>query len=125
MDDDTIPYTNTLESTLKYMQSDKENVSFYASCVFGPDHEPMNVPEIDDRPSKNGYANWYFNLNKSCVKIKSATFVSLFISKEGIDKVGYPNKEYFIWGDDTEYTLRLTSKYAPAYLLGESRVVHK
>lgn len=32
---------------------------------------------------------------------------------------------YFIWGDDTEYTLRLTKYYGPAYFTAQSSVLHK
>ncbi|MCD8290281.1 MAG: hypothetical protein LUC91_02125, partial [Prevotella sp.] len=31
----------------------------------------------------------------------------------------------FIWGDDKEYTCRLTKYYGPAYMVGDSIVTHK
>lgn len=32
---------------------------------------------------------------------------------------------YFIWGDDVEYTSRLTKYYGNAFFVGASKVVHK
>ena len=59
------------------------------------------------------------------IKIKSATFVSLLINTDAVKSVGLPLDWYFIWGDDTEYTLRLTRYYGPAYFTAQSRVLHK
>ena len=38
--------------------------------------------------------------------------------------MGLPIKEYFIWGDDKEYTLRLSASY-PCYHVKDSVVIHK
>jgi GT2 family glycosyltransferase len=40
-----------------------------------------------------------------------------------VAKHGLPLKEFFIWGDDTEYTLRLASD-CPGFLIGNSVVLH-
>ncbi|MGO2695542.1 glycosyltransferase [Bavariicoccus seileri] len=129
MDDDTIVYRDTLKSfnnALGSFEADaRQDVSFLASTVFGPENEPMNVPVLDARRSANGYPDWYFNLADGLVKIESATFVSLLINGDAIQKIGYPCKDYFIWGDDTEYTQRLTKYYGPAYLVGPAKVLHK
>ena len=52
-----------------------------------------------------------------------ATFVSFFLSAETVREVGLPIKEFFIWTDDWEYSLRL-SKDFPCYLVKDSRVTH-
>lgn len=54
-----------------------------------------------------------------------ATFVSLLIRKDAVLRCGLPCKDYFIWGDDGEYTLRLTHFYGPAYMVGKSIAIHK
>lgn len=124
MDDDTIPENMCLEKLLQASEED-EKASFFASCVKGMNNEPMNVPFIDERTSDNGYEDWYMKLDKSLVKIRKATFVSLLIKRNAIQKCGLPCREYFIWGDDFEYTTRLTKYYGPAYLVGDSWVCHK
>lgn len=125
MDDDTIPNSSTLEGLCNSVNQIGNKASFFASTVFGPDGEPMNLPTLDNSVTGNGYSDWYFNLDKQMVKIKSATFVSLLINTTAIKAVGLPLDWYFIWGDDTEYTLRLTTYYGPAYFTAQSKVLHK
>lgn len=121
MDDDVFPEENALEELL--IHSD-ESFSYLASCVYGMNGEAMNVPVVNTCISSSGYPDWYFNLKNNMVKITSATFVSLLINKKAVREVGLPCKDYFIWGDDTEYTLRLTKYFGPAYIVGTSSVVH-
>ena len=125
MDDDTIPNSHTLEGLCNSANQIGKKASFFASTVFGPEREPMNLPVVDTSATKNGYADWYSNLDKQMVKIKSATFVSLLINTMAIKSVGLPLDWYFIWGDDTEYTLRLTKYYGSAYFTAQSSVLHK
>lgn len=125
MDDDTIPNKDCLEKLLVASKSITHRVSFFASSVFGPNKEPMNIPTVDCRLTDNGYANWYYELKNKMVKICDATFVSLLINNNAIKSCGLPCKDYFIWGDDTEYTTRLTTYYGPAYMVGDSIVCHK
>lgn len=123
MDDDTIPEPDCLAALLAGAGGRK--VSFMASCIRGMDGEAMNVPVLDGRPESNGYAGWYRELGAGLVKIRSATFVSLLFSGEAVRRCGFPCADYFIWGDDFEYTTRMTTHYGPAYLVGASWAVHK
>lgn len=129
MDDDTIPDSTALEELLNslYVLSDdgKNDISYLASSVYGPNNEPMNVPGLYTKATKNGYSDWYMKLDKSLIKINTATFVSILINTKAVEKVGYPLKEYFLWGDDMEYTNRLCSFFGEAYLCGRSKVLHK
>lgn len=128
MDDDCITKPDTLSELLASVPIAEKyggEPSFLASSVLGPAGEPMNVPIVDVRPTKNGYADWYFALEDGLVEIESATFVSLLINARAVGKLGLPIANFFIWGDDTEYTTRLTHNYGPAYLVGKSAVLHK
>lgn len=126
MDDDTIADKNALKGLCENLNDLKnEKISFLASKVIGPNGEPMNLPTIDMTPSENGYSDWYMNLENKLVKIRTATFVSLLITTKAIKEVGLPLSWYFIWGDDTEYTMRLTKQFGKAYFSGNSIVVHK
>lgn len=134
MDDDTIPKIDCLERILeadrficdqKDFAKGKRKISFYASTIFGKDGEFMNVPTIDTRPSSNGYSYFYEFLKHGLIHIMDATFVSLLIKKDAIKQCGLPCKDYFIWGDDGEYTLRLTHNYGEAYMVGASEAIHK
>ena len=126
MDDDTIPEKDCLEQLITALETVKEEkVSFLASSIYGPNGEFMNVPKVSESPSKNGYPGWYKYLGSGLIQIAKATFVSLLISKDAIRHVGYPVKDYFIWGDDMEYTQRLVKYYGPAYITGKSIAIHK
>jgi GT2 family glycosyltransferase len=128
MDDDCIPNPDALSELIGAaslsMERGKEP-AFLASSVYGPEGEYMNVPSIDIRPTENGYADWYANLADGMVEIESATFVSLLINCKAIEQFGLPVGSFFIWGDDTEYTTRLTHYFGPAYMVGSSKVLHK
>ncbi len=128
MDDDCISRPNTLAELVAALPIAKDlgrDVSFLASAVVGPDGEPMNVPTVDVRPTKNGYADWYLELQNGIAEIENATFVSLFINADAVKMLGLPIGSFFIWGDDFEYTTRLTHNFGPAFLVGKSFVLHK
>ncbi|MFT8917056.1 MAG: glycosyltransferase [Oenococcus sp.] len=123
-DDDTIPNQNALEELVLDSHKINGSISFVASSVFSKQHQIMNIPSIDGTAKAGRYPDWNLLLGLGMVKIKQATFVSLLIKSDAILKVGLPIKEYFIWGDDSEYTLRLTKFFGPAYLSGNSIVQH-
>jgi rhamnopyranosyl-N-acetylglucosaminyl-diphospho-decaprenol beta-1,3/1,4-galactofuranosyltransferase len=127
MDDDTIPQRECLEKLLKANQiiGRKEKISFFASCVKGINGEPMNVPAVADTCAENGYQNYHEYLSDGIVRIRKATFVSILVSGRAVKQCGLPCKDFFIWGDDSEYTSRLTAFYGDAYLVGNSIAVHK
>lgn len=126
MDDDTIPQKTCLEEMVNSLSEIKEDkISYLASAIYGAKGEFMNVPSINIEQSNGQYPDWYKYLEKGIVKIKEATFVSLLINDKAILSCGLPVKDYFIWGDDTEYTLRITKFYGKAYFIGKSIAIHK
>ncbi|MBQ8720269.1 MAG: glycosyltransferase family 2 protein [Clostridia bacterium] len=122
MDDDVIPTGGALKALVN-AKGKVKTASFLASCVYSKDETAMNSPEIS-RYATNGYRFWYENLNNKMVRLAHATFVSLLINRCAIDKCGLPLKDYFIWGDDTEYTMRVIGRYGAAYIVGDSKVYH-
>lgn len=127
MDDDTVPAPDALAELLRAwetLQDRGEHISFLASSVFGPAGEPMNVPVLQDKRTRNGYPDWYRYLPEGCAEIREASFVSLLIPCGAVQKVGLPIAGYFLWGDDTEYTRRLVRDAGRAFLCGRSRVTH-
>lgn len=125
MDDDTIPTHVCLENLVSSLKIIKGKISYLASSVYGENEETMNVPLLNEDKSENGYPDWYQYLEHGIVKIKEATFVSLLINGEAVKQIGLPMKNYFIWGDDTEYTLRLNKYYGNSYFIGNSKAIHK
>ena len=56
---------------------------------------------------------------------KEASFVSLFLQSAVVETVGLPIREFFIWGDDVEYTRRIAVRFGRlGYVVPRSRVIH-
>lgn len=127
MDDDTIPEREALTELCRAAEILPDgNIGFLSSNVYGMKHECMNTPRMKfTQKGENGYADWNIHLADSLVKVNSATFCSILISADAVKRTGLPLKEYFIWGDDTEYTLRLSRNYGQGWLVGKSLVLHK
>ena len=53
-----------------------------------------------------------------------ASFCGLLVSKKIIDKIGFPKGEYFIWYDDTEYSMRI-SQLTKIKNINSARINHK
>ena len=122
MDDDVIAKPTALMNLLKAAYK-VPDAAFLCSRVISTSGNPMNVPNIDLRPSSSYYPDWAKLLDKGLVKVREATFVSLMVRRDTLKDVGLPIKEFFIWGDDTEFTLRATQDKC-AYMVGDSVVVH-
>ena len=120
MDDDTYvsgdAYQALLEADLKL----NGQFGFLSSVVLYTDGKEciMNRFKID----KHFQPDIPY-LKDGLIRLSQATFVSCYIHAQAISSLGYPIKEYFIWGDDMEYTLRL-SKHYPCYGVGKSQVIH-
>ncbi|ANK62546.1 hypothetical protein AYR56_09945 [Loigolactobacillus backii] len=117
MDDDTIPTKTALEKMLS--KTDKlTHLGFLCSNVKWTNGEPsaMNIPTLAK--------NWTGALDEDVVAVKAASFVSCMVARTAVIKVGYPITDFFIWGDDVEYTNRV-SKYFNCYLVNKSVVIHK
>lgn len=124
MDDDVEYKDNTLEELVSAYELLGGNVGFLCSKVEGIHGEPMNVPAVDLRPSSNGYCNYYQYIDNQMIKVETATFVSLLFSTDMAREVGLPLRQFYIWGDDTEYTLRISRQHE-CYLCCKSIAVHK
>lgn len=122
MDDDTIPMEDCLSSLLKTVEQIKENFGFLCSYVQWINKEPcvMNIPT----PSLIKSSKDVYLLKQGIEKVESASFVSILFPIKIIKKYGLPIKEFFIWGDDVEYTQRI-SKYENCYCDFNSIVIHK
>lgn len=127
MDDDTIPEAEALTELVEAAEYiGDEKIAYLSSNVHGMSGEPMNVPRMKMfQKGPNGYADWNTKLEHALVKVHTATFCSMMFSAEAVRKVGLPIRSYFIWGDDTEYSLRLSKYVGQGWLVGKSKVLHK
>ena len=131
MDDDTIPKEDALQklwegmACIRKQVAPKSEIGFVSSTVLWTDGSPCEM-------NRQHYVGDTFSISGKDAEediltlqpVDSATFVSLLFSREAVEKMGLPIKEYFIWGDDKEYTLRLSARY-PCYHVKNSVVIHK
>jgi GT2 family glycosyltransferase len=118
MDDDSIVSQNALEELIKAKNSLNNNFGFLSSNVLWTDSTPclMNIPGVDKV--------WNEKMNEGLVRLNRASFVSFFVNADAIKTVGYPISEFFIWGDDIEFSQRVSNKF-PCYFVPKSTVTHK
>ena len=121
MDDDTIPNPDSLKSHIDVASKLKDDFSFLGSVVKWTDGNlcDMNIQGVSSNCIRN-----YKSLFNNLLTIDYCSFVSCFINLKSVYKVGLPIKEFFIYGDDMEYTKRLSTD-KPGYLNPYSIVVHK
>lgn len=123
MDDDVIPSAEALQALMDTRETLGPGTGFVCSKVTGPGGMPLNLPAIDLSRGVNGYQVWIDKLEHAAVRVRYATFVSVLIPCRIVREVGLPLKEFFIWGDDSEFTQRIGTRY-PSYVIGTSLVVH-
>jgi len=125
MDDDTIPNDNCLKELIDadITLDGPKNYGFLSSSVYWVDGSECKMNR--QKVSKQYYK--YLNcLENGMIQVDQATFVSLLIPSHTVKLVGLPIKEYFIWGDDIEYTRRIAVRNKmPSFMVGKSKVVHK
>lgn len=122
MDDDTMPMPDALEKLLEADELLDSNYGFLSSVVLWTDGNEckMNRPKL-----LKAYYEQIDLLQHGVILVEQATFVSCFFKRETILDAGLPIRDFFIWGDDIEYTRRLSvRKKLSCYLVGKSRVVH-
>lgn len=121
MDDDSIPAYTALERIYDAVDLGID-FSFLASAVYWIDGKifPMNRPTIERVTDE------HVNMLKEikAIPIESCSFVGCFFKLEYVKKIGLPISEFFIYGDDLEYTRRLR-KESPGYWIFDSEIIHK
>lgn len=103
MDDDGMPDSQCLENLTPHL----DNNDFVSPLVVSIDHKgnlafpylkEKTLKDAKDKYGENGIINNYSN-----------PFNGVIFSKKMVEKIGYPKKEMFIWGDEAEYQLRAKS----------------
>lgn len=118
MDDDTIATPTALEELIKgFVALKNEPVGFITSNVLYKDGKPclMNISNCE----------WIWNeyIKDGLIRVSHCSFVSMMIPRDVVRDIGLPFKEFFIWGDDGEYSTRIAKKYQ-GYISANSVVYH-
>lgn len=126
MDDDVIPEPDALERLVvanRLLEQREISAPFVISTARTPRGHVTNVPDIDRGRNSLSYHRWPELLEHRMIPVRRATFVSILLPRITLDRHGLPIADMFIWGEDTEFTLRMT-RQQPGYIVGDSRAVH-
>lgn len=125
IDDDAIISQDYNKNIVKYMNKNIKNLVGFSGSVttdgkiqyghrqFLPNKEKFI--KIDS--NSDNYIEDYFDYDIS-------TFCGLYVNMDVVKKIGLPEKDFFIWFDDTEYSLRL-NKYGKIRNVNSSILNHK
>ncbi|RYD91121.1 MAG: glycosyltransferase [Sphingobacteriales bacterium] len=128
MDDDSIPEPGALHALVTALEVTKEagdRFGFFGSKVLFTDRTDhlMNIQvqlnKFEGKKDKHFYHEHHIH------PVEFSSFVSLLVSKEVVGEVGLPISEFFIWGDDVEYTKRIVNAGYYGALVSNSIVIHK
>ena len=124
MDDDTLPAPGALAELLGALErlGGLPHPYLLASKAVWRDGtlHPMNAPGAERRDVDRLVAS----AERRLLPLRSATFVSLLVARRAVERYGLPEKRYFVWSDDGEYTARILRRDA-GYLVPTSVVHHK
>lgn len=126
MDDDVIPEPDALARLIaanRLLELREISAPFVISTARTPRGHVTNVPDIDRGRNSLAYHRWPELLEHKMIPVRRATFVSILLPRATFDRYGLPIADMFIWGEDTEFTLRVT-RQQPGYMVGDSRAVH-
>lgn len=124
MDDDTIPTSDALAELLAAAAGlgAPGPPAALASRVVWRDGSlhPMNYPILERRRMEYVVEA----VKHGVMPLRGATFVSLLLHRQAIDRHRLPLKHFFLWADDIEYTSRLVLGGERAYFVPASVVLH-
>ena len=126
MDDDAFPTENCLEKLLEGANQ-LDNIGFVAPLIYGVEnkryqlyhHKMFNGNLIEaTRPIKD-----ISDINGK-VEIEANAFVGPLFPVSVVNDMGIAKAGLFIYGDDTEFTYRITRKYK-GYVIGNAVINHR
>ncbi len=122
MDDDCLAEPETLEKLLEADKVLEGKYGWLSSVALWTDG---NECKMNRQKLKKSFYEYSPYMKYGLVQAEQATFVSLFLRTETVKRFGLPIKEFFIWGDDIEYTRRIAVRGGcPSFVAGQSRVIH-
>ncbi len=124
MDDDCEPDSQAIAELVAAAAIVGED-AVLGSNIFDLNGESINVQSVSLRLGKNSMPQYArFIWRTACLKWSALTFVSFLVSVGLVRKVGLPLKEFFIWGDDTEYSRPSRSLHQDFIKSGKSKTKH-
>lgn len=126
MDDDAYPQNDCLETLIDYSKK-LDNIGFLAPVIWGIDKEQY---QLYHARKKYGFIYKFNPISNNIDEIEEVNnidvdaFVGPLISGKIVEECGLPRAEYFIEGDDTDYTFRISRKHT-GYLIKKAQMNHR
>lgn len=120
MDDDVLPDQKCLEFMLKHIDGNK---------ILAPMRYMDNKPYINDclefnlsNPFKSIWKKIisYKDLDNKLIKAEGITFEGPLFPRSAFEKCGFPEKEFFIYADDSELFIRMNKLGFPSYIVTDA-----
>jgi GT2 family glycosyltransferase len=126
MDDDVMPEPDALAKLLeadRFLADNSVPRAYLVSSAWTEAGKLMGVPNVDTRRMANDYEQWPLFLERKIVAVTRGTLASILLPRSIIEQYGLPLAPMFIWGEDSEYTIRITKQH-PGYFVADSKVLH-
>ena len=126
MDDDAFPTANCLEKLLEDAKSLK-NLGFIAPLIFGVDNQAYQLyhhKRFNGNLIEASVPFKTLNDIQDITEIEANAFVGPLFPISVVKNVGIANAGLFIYGDDTDYTYRVTRKYK-GYVTPNAVIKHR
>ena len=124
MDDDTIPEPDALSelfaSRAGFTESPRPDLLASKVVWIDGSLHPMNISWVKEGDPEQ----LFLATQHSTLSMRATTFVSLLMHRKLVERYGLPVADYFIWGDDIEYTGRIL-RHEFGVAVPRSRVTHK
>ncbi len=123
MDDDCMVHRVSLSRLLDADRILSGDYGWLSSVALWTDGRPCKMNK------QKAVTDFYGNadlLGYSLLAATQATFVSLFVRSSVVRKFGLPITDFFIWGDDVEFTRRIAVRGGlRSFVVGNSVVTHE
>lgn len=125
LSDDDAVYSKKFFEYIKNAVNNNKRVLCFTGTVTNCDGDI----QLDHRRNiKNNIVLSQYNISsnkyKNCFYLQIFSFVGVVLKKTLISDIGLPEKDYFIWCDDTEYSLRVI-KHTKILNVSNAIITHK
>jgi GT2 family glycosyltransferase len=118
MDDDAMPAHDALENLLQFPLAED---CIYGSVAIGEDGEHLCWPVETVKGQKLIILT---DLNEARIEVAFHPFLGFLINRKLAEKVGLPDADFFLSGDDIDYCLNISRHGGKVYLCRDSRLSH-
>ena len=127
MDSDAFPEPDCLEKLMAH-ENETENVGILAPLIFGVERQEYQlyhhkvISKLLYRDIQK-YSS-YDRIPTGASLIDADSLVGPLVSKKAVDQLGFIDSDFFIYGDDVEYTYRISRKF-DEFLVKEAVINHR